>query len=332
MRRWSSAASTRRERRRPPAAEPARAIFFGSGAFAVPVLEALAGEARVALVAVVTTPPRPAGRRATLLATPVGERAGMLGLPVLAPARLRDPETVAEVAALRPEFGILADYGKLVPPAMLEIPRHGILNLHPSLLPRHRGATPIPAAILDGDAETGVTLFRMDAGLDTGPILAVEALRLAGDEDAPGLEARLAKVAADLLGRALGPWLEGSLPALPQSPEGASMTRPFRRDDGRLDPGRPAALLARQVRALRPWPGTFLEASTGRVVVLEAGVGPSEPGDVPGRLVRHGGSGLALATADGRLLLLELQPAGGRRMDAATFVRGRPGLLGSRVG
>jgi methionyl-tRNA formyltransferase len=296
------------------------------------VLEALAGASHVALVAVLTTPPRPAGRRAALAATPVGERAGLLGLPVLTPARLRDPATVADVSGLHAAVGILADYGKLVPSAILDLSPHGILNLHPSLLPRHRGATPIPAAILDGDAETGVTLFRMDAGLDTGPILASEAVALVGDEDAPGLEARLATVAADLLRRSLGPWLEGSLPAVAQPPEGASLTRPFRRDDGRLDPGRPAALLERQVRALRPWPGTFVEASTGRVGVLRAEVASGEPGDEQGRLVWDAGSGLALATAEGRLRLLEVQPAGGRRMDGATFVRGRPGLIGARVG
>jgi methionyl-tRNA formyltransferase len=260
------------------------------------------------------------------------ERAGLLGLPVLTPARLRDPATVADVSGLHAAVGILADYGKLVPSAILDLPRHGILNLHPSLLPRHRGATPIPAAILDGDTETGVTLFRMDAGLDTGPILASEEVALVGDEDAPGLEARLATVAADLLRRSLGPWLEGSLPAVAQPPEGASLTRPFRRDDGRLDPGRPAALLERQVRALRPWPGTFVEASTGRVGVLRAEVASGEPGDEQGRLVWDAGSGLALATAEGRLRLLEVQPAGGRRMDGATFVRGRPGLIGARVG
>lgn len=296
------------------------------------MLEALAGASHVALVAVLTTPPRPAGRRAPLAATPVGERAGLLGLPVLTPARLRDPATVADVSGLHAALGILADYGKLVPSAILDLSPHGILNLHPSLLPRHRGATPIPAAILDGDTETGVTLFRMDAGLDTGPILASEAVALVGDEDAPGLEARLATVAADLLRRSLGPWLEGSLPAVAQPPEGASLTRPFRRDDGRLDPGRPAALLERQVRALRPWPGTFVEASTGRVGVLRAEVASGEPGDEQGRLVWDAGSGLALATAEGRLRLLEVQPAGGRRMDGATFVRGRPGLIGARVG
>jgi methionyl-tRNA formyltransferase len=332
MRRWSAAGSTPRRPRRPPAAEPARAIFFGSGAFAVPVLVSLATAPDVVLIAVVTAPPRPVGRSGSLGRTPVGERAAALGIPVLAPERLRDPAVVAGIAALRPEIGVLADYGKLLPEAILGIPPHGILNLHPSLLPRHRGATPIPAAIFEGDAETGVSLFRMDAGMDTGPIVATEPVALAGDEDTPGLEGRLASVAAALLGRSLGPWLRGDLPAIEQSRERVSITRPFRREDGRLDPALPAAILERQVRACRPWPGTFIETPAGRVAVLRAEVARARAGDVPGGLERDGDAGLALATAAGRLRLLEVQPAGGRRMDSAALVRGRPGLVGARVG
>ena len=309
-----------------------RAIFFGSGAFAVPVLEALAAVSEVMLVAVVTALPRPFGRAGVVGQTPVGERAGLLGLPVLTPERLRDPAVVADVAALHPVVGVLADYGKLLPQAILDLPPYGILNLHPSLLPHHRGATPIPAAICEGDAETGVSLFRMDAGMDTGPIVAIKAVALSGDEDAPRLEARLAALAAGLLRRSLGPWLRGELPAVAQSRERVTITRPFRREDGRLDPARPAAMLERQVRAYRPWPGTFLQAPGGRIAVLRAGIAATQPGDEPGRLVSDDGSGLALATADGRLRLLEVQPAGGRNMDAAALLRGRPGLIRARVG
>jgi len=286
----------------------------------------------VVVIAVVTAPPRPVGRTGSLGRTPVGERAARLGLALLAPERLRDPSVVAGIAALHPEIGVLADYGKLLPEAILGIPPHGILNLHPSLLPRHRGATPIAAAIVEGDAETGVSLFRMDAGMDTGPLVAAESVALSGDEDAPGLEGRLAAVAAGLLRRSLGPWLRGDLPAVGQSRERVSITRPFRREDGRLDPARRAAILERQVRAYRPWPGTFLQVPTGRVAVLRAAVAPAQAGDVPGCLVRDDEAGLALATVDGRLRLLEVQPAGGRRMDSAALARGRPGLVGARVG
>ncbi len=262
----------------------------------------------------------------------MGERAAKLGLPVLTPDRLRDPSFAAQLAAFSPELGILADYGKLLPPAILELPPLGILNLHPSLLPRHRGATPIPAAIIDGDAETGVTLFRMDAGMDTGAVVASEAIAVPADADAPSLESRLAVAAAGLLARTLEPWIAGALPAVAQPEDGVSVTRPLRRDDGRLDASRSAAALERQVRALRPWPGTFVEAGGDRIVVRRVAVAPSQPGDEPGLLVDDGAAGLALATADGRLRLVEVQPAGGRPMAGAALVRGRPRLIGTWVG
>ena len=279
-----------------------------------------------------TAVPRPAGRSAAVTPTPVGERAARLGLPILTPDRLRNPAFATQLAALRPELGILADYGKLLPPAILGLFGRGILNLHPSLLPRHRGATPIPAAIVDDDAETGVTLFRMDAGMDTGPIVASEKIDVPGGADAPWLEARLAILAAGLLGSTLGPWLGGTLAAVAQAADGISVTRPLRRDDGRLDATRPAAELERKVRALRPWPGTFVEAAGGRIVVLRVAVAPSRAGDEPGWLVDDGVAGPALATSSGRLRLLEVQPAGGRPMAGAALVRGRPRLIGTRVG
>lgn len=316
--------------------ERARAVFFGSGEFAVPALEALAAAPEVTLAGVVSTPPRPAGRRAVPAETPVARAAAALGLPLLTPGLLREPAVTESIAALAPEIGILSDYGRIVPPAILALPSRGILNLHPSLLPRHRGASPIPAAILAGDAETGVTLFRMDAGMDTGPIVATERVGLMGDEDAPGLEARLALVAAGLLRRSLGPWLRGELDAVPQPDEGVSVTRLLARDDGRLDPALPAATLERQVRAYRPWPGTWIGTAAGRLAILRAAISSASadeaPTGVPGTLVADG-SGLALVAGDGALLrLTEVQPAGGRAMDGAAFRRGRPGLVGTVAG
>jgi len=308
----------------------ARTLFFGSGAFAAAVLEAVAGAPELDLVGVVTVPPRPAGRRGILSPTPVGLRAASLGVPLLVPERLRDAAAVAALGALRPEVGILADYGRILPAAVLEIPAHGILNLHPSLLPRHRGATPIPAAILAGDAETGVSLFRMDAGMDSGPLVAVERTALADDEDAPGLEARLGVLAAALLGRSIGPYLRGDLPAIAQPAAGATVTRPLAREDGRLDAALPAVDLERRVRAYRPWPGTYVDLAGGRLAILRAALALGRAGDIPGTLVAEG-SGLALATGSGRLVLLEVQPAGGRSMDAAAYRRGRPGSVGARV-
>ncbi len=308
----------------------ARTLFFGSGPFAVGVLEAVVAAPELDLVAVVTAPPRPAGRRGVVTPTPVGRQAATFDVPLLTPGRLRDPAAVAELAALEPAVGILADYGKLLPEPVLRLPPHGVLNLHPSLLPRHRGAAPIPAAILAGDAETGVSLFRMDAGMDTGPLLAVERTALGADEDAPALEARLGELAATLLARSIGPYLRGALRAVPQPATGVTVTRPLAREDGRLDPALPAVDLERRVRAYRPWPGTFVELPAGRLGVVRAAVAPAEPGDRAGTLVVDG-PGLALATSAGRLALLEVQPAGGRPMTGPAYRRGRPGAVGARV-
>ncbi len=309
----------------------AATVFFGSGAFAVPVLDALVAHRSVNVVGVVTAPPRAAGRHQVVTPSPVGGRAAALGLIALTPERLRSDESIARISSLRPELLVLADYGRLVPGALLDLPAAGALNLHPSLLPRHRGASPIPAAILAGDAETGVTLMRMDEGLDTGPIVAQRRVALSGDETAPLLEEQLAAIAAALLTDSLTAWLAGEIPATPQPAVGATLTRPLRREDGRLDPARTATDLERQVRAYQPWPGSFIELDGfARMTVTRARVAPTEPGDVPGQLMPSG-SGLALATGDARLELLEVVPAGSRRMSGTELVRGRPTLVGSRV-
>lgn len=302
---------------------PVRTVFLGSGGFAVPILHTVAGHPTLDLVAVVTAPARPAGRRGDLRPTPVAEATNP-GVAILTPLRLRDQAAIDAVLALSPDLLVLADYGRIVPTALLELP-HGALNLHPSLLPRHRGASPVPATILAGDPETGVTLMRMDAGLDTGPIVAAERIALDGTETAPMLEARLAILGADLLARSLAPWLAGTLLSIPQPLEGATLTRPLRREDGRLDPARSAIELERAVRAYRPWPGTFVETDAGRLTILGAEVDPAGT-TPPGRLDPGG-----LGTAQGTLRLMEVQPAGGRPMPWAAYVRGRPAVVGSTI-
>jgi methionyl-tRNA formyltransferase len=313
------------------AADRARTIFFGSGPFAVPILDALAADPRLDLVAVVTAPDRPAGRGKLLRPTPVALRAQATWVPLLKPARLREPEAAGQLGALRPDLGVLADYGQIVPRAILDLPARGILNIHPSLLPRHRGATPIAATIAAGDDRAGVTIIRMDDGIDTGPIVARQSWPLEGVERAPELEARAARAGAELLSRTIESWLAGTAPEIPQTPTGASVTRPFRRGDGRLDPDRPAVELERQVRALQPWPGSFLETPAGRLAVQDASVGDSVADDAPGALVAHGGR-LALATSSGRLVLDRVQLAGRRAMSGDEFLRGQPALIGARVG
>jgi methionyl-tRNA formyltransferase len=251
-----------------------------------------------------------------------------MGVPLLTPERLRAPESLAEIGALRPELAVLADYGQIVPAPLLEL-QHGALNLHPSLLPRHRGASPIPATILAGDAETGVTLIRMDPGLDTGDIVAVERIPLAGDELAPELEGRLATIAAGLLDRSIGPWLDGTLRPHPQADAGANMTRPLRREDGRLDPRRSALELERQIRAYQPWPGSFVDTALARLVVWSAAAGTTASGDAPARGA-FDAEGLGVGAGE-RLRLFEVQPAGGRRMSWDAFLRGHPSIIGTTI-
>lgn len=306
----------------------ARTVFIGSGGFGEESLRRLVDRDDIEVVGVLTAPPRPAGRRRQPTPTPIHAIAADLGIPeILTPARLRDPASVAEVMALEPDMVVLADYGQIVPAALLDV-RLAALNLHPSLLPRHRGATPIPAAILAGDAETGVTLMCMDPGLDTGPIVAQRSVALDGTETTPALEATLAVVAADLLAEHLGPWVRGEVVVTPQPARGATMTRPLRREDGRLDPARSAVGLERQVRAYQPWPGSFVDTVVGRIVVWAAAVGDA---GAHAMSVRQGSFDLeGLGVGDGeQLVLREVQPAGGNRMPWDAFVRGRPSILGS---
>jgi methionyl-tRNA formyltransferase len=300
------------------------------------MLDALLQLPDVRVVAAVSVPDRPAGRGRLLASSPLVAQAAARNVPVLQPATLRDAAFVDELRGLAPGLGVLADYGRIVPGAVLELPAHGFLNVHPSLLPRHRGATPIPATLLAGDPVAGVTIIRMDAGVDTGPIVAMESWPLSGAETGRELEARAAEVGAALLARTVAGWLDGTLEARPQDASAATLTRPLTREDGRLDGSEPAAASERRVRALDPWPGTFLEVAlpTGgaalRVAVLRAAVHPAAGGDGPGRLVADG-RGIALATTDGRLRLLDVRPAGGTAMTGEAWRRGRPGLVGARV-
>ncbi len=303
----------------------ARTVFIGSGGFGRETLWRLGEHPDVELVGVVTAPPRPAGRGGRTTVTPIHETARHLEVrPILTPPRLRDQAALTGVLGLSPDLVVLADYGQIVPPALLDL-RNGALNLHPSLLPRHRGATPIPATILAGDPETGVTLMRMDAGLDTGPIVAQMRVAIQGDETTPLLEETLEVEAAGLLTRYLGPWLRGKITATPQPEVGATITRPLRREDGRLDVRRPATDLERQVRAYQPWPGSFVETDLGRLIVWRAEPEPAGP-----RLGEFDETGVGTG-AGSRLRLREVQPAGGNRMSWDAFVRGRPTIVGSSI-
>lgn len=307
---------------------PIRTVFFGSPDFAVPTLDALI-DSPYRPVAVVTQPDRGAGRGRKLRRPPVAERAAA-GIAVLQPARLRDPEAVAELAALAPDLQIVAAYGQLLPPAVLEAPRHGTLNVHASLLPRWRGASPVSAAIAAGDAETGATIMLVDETEDTGPILAQRATAIGARETAGELSDRLARLGAELLLETIPRWLAGEMKPQAQDAALATRARRVRKDAGRIDWALPAAQLARNVRAYTPWPGAFTELGGQRVQLAAASV---EPGDsAVGEIVGVDEEAIRVGTGEGVLAVERLQRAGKREMSAAEFARGAGNLLGKRFG
>ena len=310
----------------------ARIVFMGTPAFAVPSLQALLQVHTV--VGVVTQPNQPAGRGRQVAEPAVKTAARAAGVPVMQPRRLREPEAMGQLRAWAPDLIVVAAFGQLLRPELLDLPPHGCLNVHGSLLPRHRGAAPVAAAILAGDAETGITLMRMDPGLDTGPMLAKVATPILADDTTATLTTRLAELGAQLLAARLDAYLAGRLPAAPQDEALATYAPQLKKEDGRLDFARPAAELERRVRAMQPWPGAFAlwpEAGTDDrpLRVLRAAVLSDQVG-APGTVVGTP-RGPAVAAAEGSLLLLEVQPPGKRPMPAADFARGARGFLGATL-
>jgi methionyl-tRNA formyltransferase len=300
-----------------------RLAFMGSPDFAVPALRALHAAGHD-IAAVYCQPPRPAGRGQAVRRCPVHEAADALGLPVRSPARLkRDMAEHEAFRALDLDAAVVAAYGLILPQAMLDAPRRGCINIHASLLPRWRGAAPIQAAILAGDAETGITIMQMDAGLDTGAMLARESVPITPETTAANLHDALSAIGARLVLRVLAE----NPPPVPQPEEGATYAPKLTRDDGRLDWALPASSLDRQVRALNPWPGTFTQLGDAVVKVLEAapagGQGPS------GTVLDDA---LLVACGTGALRLLRVQAPGRAAMPGADFLRGRPVPPGTVLG
>lgn len=308
----------------------ARVVFMGTPAFAVPVLTALASTHQV--VGVVTQPDRPAGRGRELQPAPVKRVALEFGLPLIQPPSLRRPEALAQLAAWQPEVIVVAAFGQILRQDVLDLPPHGCLNVHASLLPRWRGAAPIPAAILAGDAVTGVTIMKMDTGLDTGPIVARREEPIRPDDTQTSLGERLAQLGARLLVETLPAYLEGALLPQPQPEEGVTYARQLRKEDGLLDWSRPAVELDRQVRAFHPWPGAFTSWKGQMLKVLRAVPLPDWRGDAPPGLVLALADGIAVATGEGALRLEQVQLAGKRPMDVALFLRGQRDFVDSRLG
>ncbi len=307
-----------------------RVAFFGSPDFAVPTLTALI-ESPYRPCVVVTQPDRPAGRGRTPRPSPVKVAAQAAGIDVLQPARLRDPEATAALASYAPELQAIAAYGQILRPEVLALPRFGTLNVHASLLPRWRGASPVAAALLAGDAQTGATIMLVDEGEDTGDILTARAEPIRPDDDAGSLGDRLAARGASLLLETIPAWLAGEIAPRPQDPSRATRAPRLRKAQGRIDWTRPAAEIARQVRAFSPWPGatTRLRSDDLRIWRARAqGTGAAGP---PGAVMAVGET-IDVATGDGLLRVERLQRAGKRAMDARAFALGERGLAGQRLG
>jgi methionyl-tRNA formyltransferase len=301
------------------AIEAARVAFAGTPEFAVPSLRALI-DAGAGVASVHTQPDRPAGRGRRLTASPVKQLAASRGIAVLQPARL-DAAACAELPEPRPDLLVVVAYGLLLPPWMLDWPRIAAVNVHASLLPRWRGAAPIQQAILAGDRETGVSLMRVAASLDTGPVYARRATAVDPGETAGALHDRLAGLGAGLLRAALPGILDGTLVPEPQREAEACYAPKIDKGDAILDWREPARALARRVRAFNPWP--VAEARTpdgGRLRVWQAEPLGAPAGGAPGTIVATGADGIDVATGDGRLRLLTVQSPGGRRMSAAAWL------------
>ncbi|MHB0868594.1 MAG: methionyl-tRNA formyltransferase [Chloroflexota bacterium] len=310
-----------------------RVVFMGTARFAVPSLDVLVREG-YGVAAVFTQPPRPAGRGRKLTASPVQVAAERLGLPVLTPEKLRSPEAVASVADLRPDLIVVAAYAQILPRAVLNLPPKGCINVHASLLPRWRGASPIQAAILAGDEVTGVTIMLMEPGLDTGPILSQRETRIEEQDTAATLEERLSGLGADLLVSTLPRYLDGALAAVPQDDRLASYAPIIKKEAGLIDWSRPAVEIWRASRAYTPWPGTYSYWNGKMLKVVsclpEGGAAAGEP---PGTVVRLGTDREAgVVTGSGVLRLLEVALEGSRPMGIREFLLGHRDFLGSRLG
>ena len=304
-----------------------RLIFMGTPDFAVPALAALVAAGH-AIAAVYTQPPRPAGRGQRERRSAVHDWAASRGLAVRAPARLLDAAEPAAFAALGADAAVVAAYGLILPKPVLDAPRWGCLNIHASLLPRWRGAAPIQRAILAGDAETGVTIMRMDEGLDTGPMLLAEATPIGPRDSAGALAARLAAIGAGLIVEALARLARGALAAAPQPDAGVALAPKIGKDEARLDWSRPAAALERAVRAFDPWPGAFCTLGGERLKVLAAAVESAARAAAAGTTLDDR---LLVACGEGALRLARVQPAGGKAMDADAVLRGRPVAAGTTL-
>jgi len=311
-----------------------RIVFLGTGEIGIPSLRALAASAHE-VCAVFTQPDRPAGRDMKLRPSPIKTVAQELGYAVHQPEKIRTPEAREALQDLQADLAIVVAYGQILPRAVLDMPRLGCLNIHASLLPRHRGASPIQAAILAGDRESGVTIMQMDEGLDTGAILVQEGFRLGRHETGGELHDRLAQQAPGLLAETLALIEAGATQPIAQDSALATYAPKLSKDDARIDWSQSAVEIGRRIRAFTPWPGPFTSfPHQGQSLLLkvhQAAVSLLGRGEA-GVVLRADHRGLLVGTGEGRVLLRQVQAAGGKRLSAGEFLRGRGITVGTRLG
>ena len=305
-----------------------RIVFFGSPEFALPSLDALVAAGHdVALV--VSQPAKPVGRSGAPADPPVARRARELGLPVFQPPTLKDDGAFARLAETVSDVFVVVAYGKILAQRVLDLPRYGCVNVHGSVLPRWRGASPVQASLLAGDAETGVSIMRMEAGMDTGPVWAVARTPIAEDEDAGTLSARLARHGAGLLVETLPGIASGSVVPRPQDDALATLCPKVRREDGQADFSRSAGELVRRLRAYTPWPGLFAFRGGRRVKLLSARPVAGRANAAPGELLAAGDA-IVVACGEGALSVTRLQAEGRKPLEAGAFSRGERVAPGER--
>jgi len=275
---------------------------------------------------VVTQPDKPKGRDLRLTPSPVKVLAEKLNLPVLQPLKARDEQFITQIRDLQPDLMVVVAYGQILPQRLLDVPRHGCLNVHTSLLPKYRGAAPIQWAIADGEPETGVTLMKMDAGLDTGPVLAIRRTPILPADDSQTLHDRLAQLGAELLVETIPAYMAGTLVPRPQPESGANYAAKIKKEDGRIDWTWPAEKIWNRLRAFTPWPGAFAflpaEPKPQLLKIWKAGVAAASA--PPGTVVAADQAGIVVGCGQGALRILELQREGGRRLTASQFLAGCP--------
>lgn len=306
-------------------------VFMGTPDFAVPALKAIIASGH--LVGVVTQPDRPAGRGKKMTPPPVKTTAVAAGVPVYQPASLRHKEAIAPIAAWQPDLIIVAAFGQILRPHLLELPRWGCVNVHASLLPRWRGASPIQHAILAGDVETGITLMQMDVGLDTGAMLVKESVPILPQDTAVSLHDRLAELGGAMLTRYLPDLLTQSLPPTPQDDSASTYAPMISKEDGRLDWSHTAVSLDRRLRAMTPWPGAFTFWDDALLKIHTAVVHPThnQPDTKPGT-VWTDNDNILVQTGNGSLVLGQIQLPGKKAVSATDFINGRPDFIGATLG